>query len=151
MYTPAPPAGRPEAPEPIDLVRQLREALGLFAGAMPISPKQAWEEALAVVRQGADVRAESFSSGDTSPVMKDSRSADPVVADWHGYQRGGVGLHVGHVPGRKQVALYRTVGTTAVVLAYFRTEDAARSMLNVLDHLVRTDGRGVHIDGPVSG
>jgi hypothetical protein len=34
------------APEIIDLVRELRETLGLFAGAMPISPKEAWEEAI---------------------------------------------------------------------------------------------------------
>jgi hypothetical protein len=39
------------APDPIDLVRQLREALGLFAGAMPITPKQAWEEAITEVKR----------------------------------------------------------------------------------------------------
>lgn len=40
-------------PEPsaIDLTRELREALGMFAGAMPVSPKAAWEEALADVRR----------------------------------------------------------------------------------------------------
>lgn len=32
-----------------DLVRELRRAVGLFDGAMPITPKQAWEEALEVV------------------------------------------------------------------------------------------------------
>lgn len=34
-----------------EMVVQLREALGLFAGAMPISPRTAWEEALAEVRR----------------------------------------------------------------------------------------------------
>ena len=33
------------------MLMQLREALGMFAGAMPIPPRQAWEEALAEVRQ----------------------------------------------------------------------------------------------------
>lgn len=39
-----------EQPTPIDLVRELREALGMFAGAMPITPQQAWDEALERVR-----------------------------------------------------------------------------------------------------
>lgn len=34
-----------------EMLVQLREALGLFAGAMPISPRQAWEEALAEARR----------------------------------------------------------------------------------------------------
>lgn len=38
-------------PDPRDLVRELREALGMFAGALPYSPKQAWEEAIAEVRR----------------------------------------------------------------------------------------------------
>lgn len=33
------------------MIVQLREALGLFAGAMPISPQRAWEDALAEVRR----------------------------------------------------------------------------------------------------
>lgn len=39
-----------DTPQPIDLVRELRETLGMFAGAMPVSPQTAWEEALGVVR-----------------------------------------------------------------------------------------------------
>jgi hypothetical protein len=35
--------GRPNHQE---LVRELREAVGLFAGAMPIAPRAAWEEAV---------------------------------------------------------------------------------------------------------
>ena len=34
-----------------EMVVQLREALGLFSGAMPISPQQAWEGALDEVRR----------------------------------------------------------------------------------------------------
>jgi hypothetical protein len=37
-------------PQPIDLCLELRRVLGLFDGAMPISPKEAWEEALDHVR-----------------------------------------------------------------------------------------------------
>jgi hypothetical protein len=37
-------------PDGMTMVRQLRDTLGLFSGAMPVSPKQAWEEALARVR-----------------------------------------------------------------------------------------------------
>jgi hypothetical protein len=34
-----------------DLIVELRDALGLFSGAMPISPKQAWEEAIDTVTE----------------------------------------------------------------------------------------------------
>ena len=40
-----------EAPDLIDLVQELRRTVGLFDGAMPISPKQAWEEAIAEVER----------------------------------------------------------------------------------------------------
>lgn len=33
------------------MIVQLREALGLFAGAMPITPQRAWEDALTEVRR----------------------------------------------------------------------------------------------------
>ena len=36
-------------PSALDLVRELREALGLFSGAMPVTPKHAWDEALTQV------------------------------------------------------------------------------------------------------
>lgn len=39
------PTEPPNPPTLLDLVTELREAVGLFTGAMPISPKQAWEEA----------------------------------------------------------------------------------------------------------
>jgi hypothetical protein len=43
-------------PDPRDLVHELREALGWPVVALPISPKQAWEEALAAVRRLAGTR-----------------------------------------------------------------------------------------------
>lgn len=43
-------------PDPRDLVRQLRVALGWADVALPISPKQAWEEAIATVRLLAGTR-----------------------------------------------------------------------------------------------
>jgi hypothetical protein len=33
-------------PDGMEMIRQVREAVGLFAGAMPITPQQAWQEAL---------------------------------------------------------------------------------------------------------
>lgn len=38
-------------PDVRQLVSELRNALGMFDGAMPISPKQAWDEAIAEVRR----------------------------------------------------------------------------------------------------
>lgn len=40
----------PFQPHPIDLCAELRRAVGLFDGAMPKSPKEAWDEAIARVR-----------------------------------------------------------------------------------------------------
>jgi len=41
-----------------EMIGQLREALGLFAGAMPISSQRAWEEALAEVRRLEELQGE---------------------------------------------------------------------------------------------
>lgn len=43
-------------PDPHDLVVELREAVGLFAGALPISPKAAWDEAIAVAKRAVTER-----------------------------------------------------------------------------------------------
>ena len=40
-----------ETPTLIDLVLELRRAVGLFDGAMPISPEQAWNEAISEVTE----------------------------------------------------------------------------------------------------
>jgi hypothetical protein len=46
----APAAAAPSSePTTHDLIVALRDKLGLFSGAMPISPREAWEEALAMV------------------------------------------------------------------------------------------------------
>jgi hypothetical protein len=41
-------------PDGMEMIRQARRALGLFDGAMPITPQQAWEEALARMRMLGD-------------------------------------------------------------------------------------------------
>lgn len=38
-------------PDIFDLIRELRREVGLFDGALPVTPKEAWEEALQRVRQ----------------------------------------------------------------------------------------------------
>lgn len=43
-----------EQPTIFDLIAALRREVGLFDGAMPITPQQAWEEALDRVRQLRD-------------------------------------------------------------------------------------------------
>lgn len=45
-----------EWPEGMEMIRQLREAVGLFAGAMPITPLRAWEQALSEVRRTSGSR-----------------------------------------------------------------------------------------------
>lgn len=48
----APTAAQPAAgPTTHDLIVELREALGLFAGSMPRSPKEVWEEAIGRVKE----------------------------------------------------------------------------------------------------
>ncbi len=42
---------RPGQPHPIDLCQELREAVGLFSGAMVCTPKEAWDEAIKRCRQ----------------------------------------------------------------------------------------------------
>lgn len=42
-------------PDPHTFIVELRDALGMFSGAMHISPKQAWEDALTEVRRLRDV------------------------------------------------------------------------------------------------
>lgn len=49
-----------EKPTLIDLVRELRETVGLFAGAMPITPKEAWEQALAEVTRLREIAEQGY-------------------------------------------------------------------------------------------
>lgn len=43
-------------PDHIELIYQLRDALGLHATAMPVPPKKVWEDTLEVVRRLAGTR-----------------------------------------------------------------------------------------------
>lgn len=45
-------------PDPHDFIAQLREAVGLFVGALPVPPKVAWDEAVAVARRAVQERDE---------------------------------------------------------------------------------------------
>lgn len=57
--------------------------------------------------------------------------------DFHGWSGHGREIHVGPLPGRKAIALYRiTSGTTIDVLGYFRTADAARRFLDEMDAML---------------
>ena len=61
---------------------------------------------------------------------------------WHGWKRDGVftnntdgALHIGPLPGRKQVALYIEGQGVLNVLAYFKTEEAAEWALRAIDRI----------------
>lgn len=66
---------------------------------------------------------------------------EPLVhqsdTEWHGWRVADASLHVGPLPGRKSTVLYAMVngGTTIRPLAYFKTEDDARTVLDFLDKL----------------
>ena len=47
-------------PDLIDLVQELRGAIGLFDGAMSISPKEAWEEAIREVQRVREVAVNGY-------------------------------------------------------------------------------------------
>lgn len=74
-------------PDPRDLVRELREACGLFVGALPYSPKRAWEEAIAEVRRLHNERADRSLVLLPRVLLKDARD---IL--WHnpGHLLGGV-------------------------------------------------------------
>ena len=67
-------------PDGMEMIRQLRKAAGLFDGAMPITPKAAWEEAVAVVTEALGVlrdlaaaeaiRDEVIGQGGLTPVCR---------------------------------------------------------------------------------
>lgn len=67
------------------------------------------------------------------------------MSDWHGWRRTNNkvhtektegGLHVGPLPGRKQIALYTELYGDIVPLAYFKTESLAELALEAFDRLV---------------
>lgn len=49
-------------------------------------------------------------------------------------------LAIGHLPGRKQVALYQEQQACLRVLAYFRTEEDAQAALDFIDKLATKAG-----------
>lgn len=60
----------------------------------------------------------------------------PALAiDWHGWRVRGMALHVGPLPGRKSIALYRNDASILTPLAYFKSETAASACLEFLDTL----------------
>ena len=66
------------------------------------------------------------------------------MTDWHGWRRGHAGceqtyggLHVGPLPGRKQIALYTEIQGVITTLAYFKDEVLARRALEELDKLAK--------------
>jgi hypothetical protein len=59
--------------------------------------------------------------------------------DWHGWQKGRVALHIGHLPGRRSVCLYVDTGNVIEPVAYFRGPrgyEQAYLALAVLDYLM---------------
>lgn len=56
--------------------------------------------------------------------------------EWWGWYVGdSPALHIGRLPGRKSVCLYRIDGSELLPLAYFRSEEAARIALSMIDEL----------------
>ena len=59
------------------------------------------------------------------------------MSDWHGWKRAdGPALHIGELPGRKSVVLYKIDGSVLTPLAYFRSVEGAEDALSILDDLV---------------
>jgi hypothetical protein len=58
--------------------------------------------------------------------------------EYHGWTARGRTIHVGPLPGRKSITLYRMDddGSTIDVLAYFRDEDSAWRFLGDMDALL---------------
>jgi hypothetical protein len=56
--------------------------------------------------------------------------------DFHGWSAHGRTIHVGPLPGRKSIVLYRMVGSQIDVLAFFRDESAARRFLRDMDAML---------------
>lgn len=62
--------------------------------------------------------------------------------DWHGwsghYPDGSTSatLHIGPLPGRKSICMYKVDGSLLRVLAYFRDEQVARETLELISELI---------------
>lgn len=60
--------------------------------------------------------------------------------EWHGWRISGKALHVGELPGRKQVCLYVMDGSTIRTLAFFKTEEQAGEAIDMLDKIANATG-----------
>lgn len=57
--------------------------------------------------------------------------------EWHGWKtETSAALHIGVLPGRKSVVLYKIDGSVLTPLAYFRDEDGARDALRLFDEII---------------
>jgi hypothetical protein len=60
--------------------------------------------------------------------------------DFHGWRIGGKALHVGELPGRKQVCLYVQDAGTIRTLAFFKTRERALEGLEMVDKIAAATG-----------
>lgn len=70
------------------------------------------------------------------------------MSDWHGYSRNDINvgverprlaLHIGRLPGRKQLCLYTEGSGQVDILAFFKTEALAQEAQDLLDHIIFGD------------
>ena len=58
------------------------------------------------------------------------------MSEWHGWGDGTVAMHIGTLPGRKSVCLYKHEGSVVRTLAYFRDEADAREAMAIFDTII---------------
>ena len=59
-----------------------------------------------------------------------------MTPEWYGGGIGDTVLHIGPLPGRKQVALYMLKGASMTPLAYFVDETAAKQALEFIGKML---------------
>lgn len=69
----------------------------------------------------------------TQPHQSDVGLVD--FSDWHGWRVQNVSLHVGELPGRKQVCLYTMDNNTIRTRAFFKRREDAEAVLRWIDTL----------------
>lgn len=61
---------------------------------------------------------------------------------WHGWSRGdNIALYIGRLPGRKSICLYTVEGSVLRTHAFFKNEEDAKEVLQLLDHLIGGEDR----------
>jgi hypothetical protein len=108
----------------------------------PLQDKGSLSRLDAYIRECVDAGAWPTAEEVMHIVSLPVQESEPV---WHGWRVMDTNLHVGALPGRKQIVLYTMIngGTTIRPLAYFKTEDDARTALDLLDKLT---GAGFVLD-----